>query len=413
MKALNCNITPGFPDASATFQHWSSGQWLPVVLAFDPNNPARCQVKFCGCETATGGGTLVTRARGSSDSLTRQNVPNETANGEEGASIELNAQGIDPFKIPAEDVRRFRGALWTARLSLPYGPRPGQADNIIATDYVESFSLTDRERMAVAYLDQRRYKHWACGPFLDAGYHGQYPAIDYRPDPDAYPRDVLQPLWNRGAYPVYFALPETDETITNGKIDWQKVNSWLTPIYRRASWQKTVRSVVLAWEPNDGAGGLIASNAEWIAALSWLRDVFPNAFRYIHMSSDWDAPAGERDSEIPGFTNGIAWSNVAPLIHGWILQTGGYAGGLHPFLENYRAYVLDLHERFTNRSRYLDWPKGSAHGADIPLDIIDGERCSYWDYWQNRPESEAIQIGATIDALGVTAGYFDGGPGGS
>lgn len=97
MRALNCNITPGFTPAMASVLAWSppGGINIPVALRFDPANPARCQIVFADDETATGGSTLTVWAAGAQAFSAPATIPPLVGN-YEGPSIELKA-GIPPF----------------------------------------------------------------------------------------------------------------------------------------------------------------------------------------------------------------------------------------------------------------------------------------------------------------------------
>jgi hypothetical protein len=79
-----------------------------------------------------------------------------------------------------EQLRAFRGAISTVRLKLPYGPRPGQDDNVLFTPTYPIYGAEDRARMRAAYRC-RGYTHWAIGPVSHrrALYHDQYPPAPF------------------------------------------------------------------------------------------------------------------------------------------------------------------------------------------------------------------------------------------
>lgn len=316
----------------------------------------------------------------------------------------LATNHFDPASITLDELRKFRGALYTARANVGQGPRPYQPSNVCAMDYYDTYQQNERDIMVEAYK-ARNYTDCCYGPLIDPGYHGQYAATDYRGNFDVY-LDTVQELYDQGIRPTNFILPLLEGiTLVNGKLDIGLCNTNLRPLFSDARCQALFRKVCLAWEPNDGLGpdSPIAYNSEWITAVKWLADVFPNALRYIHMAPDHDAPGGSFES----IGGGTMWRNVAPYIHGYMPQFGGYDAGLHPFMENVTATMVDLYKRFT--TGYADWPTFSAYGPSTPLDLVFCEYASYWDYWQNRLESEAISIGDSVMKTGCVVGYFDGG----
>jgi hypothetical protein len=306
-----------------------------------------------------------------------------------------------PQDWSVEELRAFRGAISTVRLGIPLGPRPGKADNTLFTPMYGCYSPADRARMRAAYK-RRGYTHWPIGPLITGTYHGKYPDDNELADPDRF-EDLLEELWNDGLVPVVFLLP-LDRRCglgNDGAIDWQVVERVLTPLYRTARFQRLARVVVLAWEPNDGK--IIATQAQWVAAVRWMARVFPHALRYIHMTAGQDAPCDNPGAEA------AAWHAVAPYLHGWLVQDGNFGGpdpnraGLDKFRSHLRSAVAHLHAGRDG------WPTISATPGR-PLDIVAFEYASYWSFWNNRPESEARRWGeAAVNVDGI-AGFDDGGP---
>src|SRR5262249_22073813 len=131
------------------------------------------------------------------------------------------------------------------------------------------FSDADRLTMLDAYGVKRGYKQACVGPDIAAGYHGQYPDVDFRSNPAAV-ASRYQHMWDAGLYPVHFLCPDGWSL-----ADCQRE---LEPIYRTPAFQRVVRlTVPHGWEPNGADGGYNVSNAEWCAFFEWASDVFPRA----------------------------------------------------------------------------------------------------------------------------------------
>src|SRR5215472_5870666 len=118
--------------------------------------------------------------------------------------------GVDPSTMPLETLAKVRGAMWSVRLDVPYGPRPNQPDNICAMDYYQWYDAPTRGRMLGAYV-ARGYRHAPTGPLVDAdGYHGQYPTAPNDPTQDTWDAwlDAMQEWWNVGVAPIFFLKPD-------------------------------------------------------------------------------------------------------------------------------------------------------------------------------------------------------------
>jgi hypothetical protein len=117
-------------------------------------------------------------------------------------------QHVDPSGIPLGELARIRGAMWSARLNLPLGPRPGKDDNILATDFFEDYGADDQARILDAYK-ARGYTHVVVGPLVDSdGYHGLYPPHDWRGAEFERFLDELQVFWDAGLTPIVFMHPD-------------------------------------------------------------------------------------------------------------------------------------------------------------------------------------------------------------
>jgi len=306
-----------------------------------------------------------------------------------------------PEKWSIDELRAFRGAISTVRLDIPFGPRPGKADNVLFTPMYGCYSAADRARMRAAYK-QRGYTHWPIGPLIAGSYHGKYPDMNFLADPQRF-ADLLEELWNDDIVPVVFLLPIDRRCglSKDGTIDWDSIERQLTPIYRTSRFQRLARVVVLAWEPNDG--NVISTQAQWLQGVRWMAKVFPNALRYIHMTAGQNAPCAKNEDPA------AAWRAVAPYLHGWLVQDGNF--GLpdpeHAGLQRFRQALQDDVDHL-HRGRD-GWPTISATPGR-PLDIVAFEYASYWSFWNNRPDSEPRRWGAAALRIEGIAGFDDGGP---
>lgn len=326
------------------------------------------------------------------------------------------------FRKPLAELARLRGAIWTARLDLPYGPRPGQPDNILAMDYLEIFTAADQARMLAAYgpTSPRRYTTAPMGPIVDPGYHGQYPATDWRADLTPY-LDAAEKAERAGVGIVHFLIPDDLQAQPVEILDQQ-----LTPIFSTARAQSLMQRVCLAWEPGGRYG---FNNDWWVARVQWMARVFPRALRLVHLPADQDAPTGQDDDQ-RGFTNGRCWANVARFLHGWLVQNAGYTDSasevptaefLKNFTDQFNPNIRgSFYDRFKTGGPSGDWPTTSAW-SDLPpalwplvngapyegLLALPAEYASYADYWRNFAERYAQLLGQA--ALDVGAyGAFDG-----
>lgn len=305
--------------------------------------------------------------------------------------------GVVPW-TPAR-LRAIKGAIWPTRGPVDFGPRKREPDNIIDTG-CEAYTAADLA-LAREIIRSRKYTHVQVGPFIDPGYHGQYPAVDFRNNPDEM-LAWLEGWWAAGFAVVAFIGP--DGWTTEQMRD-------LEPIFRQPRWQAVMRQIVpMGWEPSEDT-----PNAEFVARYQWARRVFPDALQYIHLAADFDAPGNNGD-----FTSGQplyigmpeAWRRVVPYLTGYLIQNGPYrtapaddADLARRFGEQFRLFVRgSLADRFVNG--YAGWPTVCASGE--PLDLIAAEQTSYRAYWDNLPEDVSRDWGEVAMLYGAD-GYFDGG----
>jgi hypothetical protein len=323
------------------------------------------------------------------------------------------APHVDPSTIPLEQLAAIRGAMWTARLNLPFGPRPGRDDNLIATSFITAYSPADRLRI-VAALKSRGYTHVVMGPLVDpGGYHGLWPPSDWRGA--AFDRflDAVQFFWDHGLAPVVFIHPDN--------WSFERTRDELTPLLSRPRAQRLLRIIVPSgWEPAKDNW----SSCTWARFAKWGGDVLPHALILMHTVTDVEAPAGaDAVCDDSRRSHAEAWARVAPFIHGWLVQNGGYFSPIRDrndpawppqFAAFKRSFAAQfeigsagsLMQRFQKGDD--GWPRGSRWGPARRIRLYAGEYAAYPDTWSNWPEEEGRALGDVAIASGAD-GYLDGG----
>lgn len=317
---------------------------------------------------------------------------------------------VDPASWSMERLLNIRGAMWTARCNVPFGPRPNQDDNIMAMDYFEWMPADAQQRMLDKSANVYKHTHAVTGPLIDRdGYHGKYPTQTEVPTQqqfDAY-LDGLQRWWDVGIAPIHFCH-------VDGMTDPSEMDA-LDALYRQPRAQQLLRIVVYTgWEPWKYE----LTSAQWVA---WLRrgaDVFPNAVRLIHTTADTDAPTGGDDDKTLVGGNATAWRNAVPYLHGWLIQNGGYLDldnrnasevPSAAFVRNFTAQFDASQGRASIKARFVNgvggWPTTSANGG--PLRVYAAEWASYRDFWNNWSEEQARLLGDKALAAGAD-GVLDG-----
>src|SRR6185369_2122542 len=230
------------------------------------------------------------------------------------------------------------------------------------------------------------------------------PEVDWRGDPSVY-LHAAQKLERAGVRVVHFLRP--DRGVAGLEWTVEDLDRELGPIFKSAEAQGTMRIVCLGWEPGPR---YYYDNAWWTEMLQWQARTFPKALRLMHMVSDCDAPVGGQDDGQPF---GTMWGNVAPYIHGWLVQNAGYVEQDNPVPSaDFMAEFIKQFDRSNPRSlvrRFKDgydgWPTGSAWGPDKPLLVFAAEYAAFGSYWKNFPESASRDLGEAALKAGA-AGYF-------
>ena len=326
---------------------------------------------------------------------------------------------VDPSNIPLRDLAKIRGSMWPVRGPWAFGPRPNQADNITALEFIYSygdpmqpFALNDTQKAMIATYKSHGYTHCCFGPANAASYHGQYPDTDFSSSPEKFDKwlDWVQMFWDNGLQPVLFIHEDNatlDETIAK-----------YTPLIKgNAKAQRVMRIVVpTGWEPTRYGW----SSVTWMKYLQWAQDILPNSLRLIHTVADVDAPVGTDDLwDDNGKGNGQGWARVVPYLHGWLIQNGAYAAAPQDSdPEQVRGFAgqfdrgqlgADTHGvawHFLNG--IADWPRGSAWGPNEMIYLYNAECTSYEAYWNNLPYDASTAWGDVAMAHEAD-GYLDSG----
>lgn len=308
---------------------------------------------------------------------------------------------VDPSLWTRGEILAVRGALFTARYPLPYGPRPSDASNILNVGSTFLISQAERTKALKAYTD-RGYTHAAMGPWIpayDQNYHGLYP--NWTPTFDQY-LDAIQELADAGLKAACFIKPD-DWTIDD-------LDRYILPPYRaNARAGRLIRlAVPMGWEP-----GLGTSNAEYCAAFRLLREALPDAQLACHMVADFDAP-GNNDDLTPGTSrylgNAGCWQHLAQAgLDVYFAQVGGYWRDQREvptpgFLAALATHCQDQHRRFYEGA--AGWPTRNDRGQQIRF--VLAEYASFPDFNFNWNETYARQLGDLAMAHGAD-GYMDGG----
>lgn len=316
---------------------------------------------------------------------------------------------VEPSTIPLSRLAAIRGAMWCTRLNVPFGPRPGQDDNIFFTGLITDYSPDDQKRI-IAILKKRGYTHVVMGPLVDGGYHKLWPPSDWRGKNFSHFLDAVQLFWDHGLAPIVFIHPD--------EWSFEQTRDELTPLLSQPRAQRLLRIVVPSgWEP----AGHEWSSVTWALFAQWGRTILPNALILIHTTPDADAPMGTDERyDDSKHSKAEAWARVVPYIHGWLTQSATFKhpdahdDPDHPEKTNFEnwqdRFRCSVPYSYCNRFHhgYEGWPTSSAWGTGIPIRIYAGEYAAYWETWDNRPESEAMNWGDAAIRAGAD-GYLDGG----
>lgn len=348
-------------------------------------------------------------------------------------AVALPSAHFDPSGIALEQLARIRGAMWSSRMALPYGPRPNRPDNILAPGFAHLYPAETRAQMYAAYT-ARGYTHGVYGPAHGNDcYHGLWPCAPYdRLNQERWDAilDQLQEAWDHGIAPVFFAHPDN--------WSFEQTRDELTPYLQQPRAQRLIRILVPAgWEPTGG-DVYSWSSCTWEAYARWGRETMPNALILLHNAVKADgAPADAfvgtdsrcDDERGPspvhaaggGVNIPLAWSRLQPYVHGWLIQSGPKSGP--PSVWNFEpGGAREWGAMFNSgseghgyhsiaahlRAGQGGWPTGSAFPDNRPMLLCAGEETAYTQFWGNEPEAWALAWGDLAMQSGADC-YLDGG----
>ena len=335
--------------------------------------------------------------------------------------FDLKAAHFDPSTLTLDQLAHIRAAMWPQGTAsscgaLPNGPRPYDVTNIFATTYFASYSLEQQACILDELRRVRGYTHVVVGPLADdGGYHGIWPAQDWRGANFEKFLDQLQTFWDHGLAPIVFMHPDN--------WSFEQTRDELSGLIQgNARAQKLMRIIVPSgWEPTTYGW----SSCTWAKYGEWGRQILPNALVLVHTVTDVDAPAGtdslcnDDDHEWNPEGNAGAWKRVTPNIHGWLYQSAAFecptciGDPNHPDKTNFENWQdnfrCSVYYSYCNRfhNGYAGWPTTSAWG-NRPIKIYAGEYAAYWKFWEGRTEAEAVQWGDAGMRAGAD-GYADSG----
>lgn len=342
-------------------------------------------------------------------------------------TLALQPAHFDPSRVPLEQIARIRGAMWSVRMNLPFGPRPNRDDNILAVEFFYLYPPETQKAMLARYTAKG---YWSApyGPTQGNDcYHGLWPCSPVpRMTQDLWDRtlDQLQTLWDNGIEPIYFAHRDNasvDDTIAE-----------MTPFLQQPRAQQLIRALApFGWEPNGGIYDI--SSCSWTKMAKWAHETMPNALILLHNAVKADgAPAdafvgsdslcddehGPSPIHIPGGGADIpaAWRLLQPYVHGWLIQSGPRTGAPDPARDrewismfNSGSLGFEFHSIAAHlRGGMAGWPRGSAFPDNRPMLLCDGEKRAYTQFWGNEPETWAEIDGDHAMANGADC-YLDGG----
>lgn len=334
--------------------------------------------------------------------------------------VVLPSTDVDPSRFTLSDLAAINGAMWPrANICadapiLPFGIRPNQPDNIIATTYFDNYTSQQQEDIARC-LKSVGKTHVVVGGLVDWwAYHGQYSGHDYSTDAGFEKfLDLHQWFYNHGLKPVTF-IHQDGATLA----DTQTMMRRLVAAHPRA--RQLIRIVVMSgWEPAKYEW----SSCTWAGYVALGRELFPNALHLIHTVSDVDAPVGtdalcNDDDHVwnPG-GNGAGWARVISAgLHGWLIQNGPYPGGpdgSRQTAEFAAQFKVDgdgatYHGAAWHFAGNAGWPTFSAWGQNTPICLYNAEATAYEAYWSNRPSEADRAAWGNLAVQSGACGALDG-----
>jgi len=313
--------------------------------------------------------------------------------------LALAGAAPDPGRLSFDECERVRCSLTIVfdgrGLNIPWGARPGTATQCIFLDEIDNFSEEDLAKVMALYP----WRDLPAGGIIQPGYNGFYPDTNWIGRADEY----AAVLWRIRAYGkrfVYHPLPDRFPYWLGPRDgwDWKLVKRDLEPVFTHPGVQAAIDRAAGFWEPPPNT-----RNQVYVDAVKWQADIFPQAWRTIHMSPNHNAPCdGDPDAVPPDVPDGPAWRNVAPYVHGFLYQSSM----MDERREDQFLFDVDYVQEHFDRG-INDWP---THGADgRQLVAVGYEYASRWRHDGETPGMEpGIAWGHDMMARGLIRGFGDG-----
>jgi hypothetical protein len=286
----------------------------------------------------------------------------------------------------------------------PYGPRPGQKDNVFFMAELDTIWREDRamaQRILDAYV-ARGANHIVVNTAVACGYHDQYPAHDWRGKADQF-ADYLDWLTAHGLAISLWVLPDVEPYYFNEQhptrrrtFDWDAIERDLTPIYSHPRVQAAVERVVYMWEDYQ-------ASQEMARGFDYLRRVFAAMKRF------WHNPPGHLSPGLGSEEDRRLW-DLAALhgMHGLYMQAWPPSDTQNtperPPLAQMRYDLWDMVRRF----RGVDSPWGAPvlTPNGMPLDVVWCEGTAFSIYNDGYADTigaewarAALSVDGVTDAL--------------
>lgn len=306
--------------------------------------------------------------------------------------------------VPPAPPRPTRDQLLTFRGSLNI--KSSSTFNLRGTASTNGIWNAPDDQAAVIIREwkERGYTHGPVGPFIDAGYHGLTPPVDFRND--AQREKVVAAITNlqqEGIITPMFLTPD------GWTVDQLRT---IEPIFKEEVWQGLGAIVVNGFEQQGSRYGW--ANSQYVDYLTWMKETFPNAVRCLHTVSGIEAPVGRGDdTSRPGMSLNECWGRLNPLIDVWLTQFDMWDHAwthVDPANTDGRTDLSHWYDLWDRANRFSFLTRFSAGGTwPLAKDIIPipGEFWSYGLVWHDLDEAQGRKIGSTAIALGAR-GSFDG-----
>jgi len=272
-RILNCGLSSAagpFPVGTSP-SVWAlpdnGPQPRPVYNVRPLAEPGRMQVIFEDC-VENGGVTITVNLSGYVEQAQHGSIP--PAGGQnEGPAFLMVRGGVNPFDVPVEVLRAFRGNFCGLPFALPSFPgRPTIPYGQLFTPgwpcyYELDHDLGDRILTSYAAMGLTHFPLNAWGGSTQTVYRNYYPPWD-----DTRISTYTQKIWDAGLYPLHCVFPD-DRPIVNPALD--------PGLVRLAFWWEDSTPITAPWQ---GHG-----NKFWVVS-----QAYPHALVYWHNPPGQDAP---------------------------------------------------------------------------------------------------------------------------